>query len=84
MENDSSYPQSSNSDGETDDGSESFDRRQLIGAETESTELLPEVEGLCITGEARPGHTIQATGFGLNGTVRCDFAVCNLKLIFQL
>ncbi|XP_078151484.1 uncharacterized protein LOC144546800 [Carex rostrata] len=74
MENDSSYPQSSNSDGETDDGSESFDRRQLIGAEIESTELLPEVESLCITGEARPGHTIQATGFSLNGTVRCDFA----------
>ncbi|KAF3340037.1 hypothetical protein FCM35_KLT15808 [Carex littledalei] len=64
METNSSHVQSSNSDGETDDGSESFDKRQLIGAETEteSTNLLPEVEGLCITGEARPGHTIQATG----------------------
>ncbi|KAJ4746386.1 Tripartite motif-containing protein 29 [Rhynchospora pubera] len=76
METESLHPQPSISDEESDDGSDSFsfDTRQLIGAEAENMETLPEVEGLCISGEARLGHTIQVVGFGTNGTVRCDFA----------
>ncbi|WOK91553.1 hypothetical protein Cni_G00244 [Canna indica] len=53
--------------------SDSFGERQLTAAEAE-TELVPAMEGLCITGEARPGCLLKVEGCPVGGTVRCDFA----------
>jgi hypothetical protein len=84
METESFHPPPLSSDDETDDGSDSFEEWQLIGAETENTELMLAMEGLCISGEARPGHTIYVAGYSFNGTVRCDFAVCSQTQLIYL
>ncbi|XP_028126600.1 uncharacterized protein LOC114323252 isoform X3 [Camellia sinensis] len=34
---------------------------------------LPAIEGLQISGDACPGHDLQASGFSINGTTSCNF-----------
>ncbi|GMP25575.1 hypothetical protein CsSME_00002374 [Camellia sinensis var. sinensis] len=34
---------------------------------------LPAIEGLQISGDACPGHDLQACGFSINGTTSCNF-----------
>ncbi|XP_062018377.1 uncharacterized protein LOC133734773 [Rosa rugosa] len=34
---------------------------------------LPAIEGLQISGEALPGHELQASGYSINGTTSCNF-----------
>ncbi|KAL6196422.1 hypothetical protein ACLB2K_032037 [Fragaria x ananassa] len=36
-------------------------------------DLLPAIEGLQISGEALPGHELQASGYSINGTTSCNF-----------
>jgi hypothetical protein len=36
---------------------------------------LPAIEGLQISGEAFPGHELQANGYSINGTTSCNFEV---------
>nr|XP_019706695.1 uncharacterized protein LOC105047115 isoform X2 [Elaeis guineensis] len=66
-------PDPFDSDAEGSDSSDSFDDRQLTAAEVEA-DPLPAVEGLGISGEARPGRVLQVCGWAINGTTRCDFA----------
>ncbi|XP_038976211.1 uncharacterized protein LOC120107117 [Phoenix dactylifera] len=61
------------SDAEGSELSDSFDDRQLTAAEVEG-DPVPAVEGLSISGEARPGRFLQVCGWAINGTTRCDFA----------
>lgn len=67
-------PDPFDSDAEGSESSDSFDDRQLMAAEVEG-DPVPAVEGLSISGEARPGRFLQVCGWAINGTTRCDFAV---------
>ncbi|XP_057972004.1 uncharacterized protein LOC131160384 isoform X2 [Malania oleifera] len=40
---------------------------------SEDDDPLPAIEGLQISGEAFPGHELQACGFSINGTTSCNF-----------
>ncbi|KAK9931467.1 hypothetical protein M0R45_018741 [Rubus argutus] len=40
---------------------------------SEEDDPLPAIEGLQISGEAFPGHELQASGYSTNGTTSCNF-----------
>ncbi|KAM6563148.1 hypothetical protein CsatB_023146 [Cannabis sativa] len=40
---------------------------------SEDDDPLPAIDGLQISGEAYPGHELQACGYSINGTTSCNF-----------
>ncbi|KAM1041501.1 hypothetical protein ACFX2I_030652 [Malus domestica] len=42
-------------------------------SEAADDDPLPAIEGLQISGEAFPGHELQACGYSINGTTSCNF-----------
>ncbi|KAL3646054.1 hypothetical protein CASFOL_011234 [Castilleja foliolosa] len=42
-------------------------------SEAADDDPLPAIEGLQISGEAFPGHQLQACGYSINGTTSCNF-----------
>lgn len=42
-------------------------------SEAADDDPLPAIEGLQISGEAFPGHELQANGYSINGTTSCNF-----------